>query len=154
RATPFTPRTPHPRLVQGTRPTGATESNTARLFARRPSAAHVDGENLANPRPERLASVLPRAPAACKLPTSTRALFRVRAGGRMSARPRRPAAITQTLWPPPPPPLPDVPAPMLYTLVDAPFDGPDWTFEPKFDGLPVLARFDGRAVSLLSRNHK
>jgi bifunctional non-homologous end joining protein LigD len=43
---------------------------------------------------------------------------------------------------------------MLCTLVDAPFDGPDWTFEPKFDGLRVLARFDGRAVNLLSRNHK
>jgi hypothetical protein len=40
---------------------------------------------------------------------------------------------------------------MLCTLVDAPFDGPDWTFEPKFDGLRVLARFNGRAVTLLVR---
>ena len=43
---------------------------------------------------------------------------------------------------------------MLYTLVDAPFDSPDWTFEPKFDGLCVLANFDGRAVTFLNRNHK
>jgi bifunctional non-homologous end joining protein LigD len=50
--------------------------------------------------------------------------------------------------------MPDAPAPMLCTLVDVAFDSPDWTFEPKFDGLRVLARFDGRAVTLLSRNDK
>src|SRR4051794_4826733 len=53
-----------------------------------------------------------------------------------------------------PSPMPDAPAPMLCTLVDAAFDSPDWTFEPKFDGLRVLARFDGRGVTLLSRNNK
>ena len=72
----------------------------------------------------------------------------------MPARPRRADAITQNLRTSPPSPLPDVPAPMLCTLVDAPFDGPDWTVEPKFDGRRVLARFDGRAVTLLSRNLK
>jgi ATP-dependent DNA ligase len=41
---------------------------------------------------------------------------------------------------------------MAATLVDRPFDDPDWIFEPKFDGLRVLARFDGRALTLLSRN--
>ena len=41
---------------------------------------------------------------------------------------------------------------MLCTLVDTAFDGPDWTFEPKFDGLRILARFDGRNLTLLSRN--
>src|SRR5437867_1745000 len=50
--------------------------------------------------------------------------------------------------------LPAVPAPMLATLVDAPFDHPDWIFEPKFDGLRVLGRFDGRHLTLLSRNGK
>ena len=40
-------------------------------------------------------------------------------------------------------PMPEAPAPMLCTLVDSAFDSPDWTFEPKFDGLRVLARFDG-----------
>src|SRR5689334_8428270 len=44
--------------------------------------------------------------------------------------------------------------PMAATLVDRPFDHPDWLFEPKLDGLRVLARFDGRAVALVSRNDK
>src|SRR3954451_22718435 len=51
-------------------------------------------------------------------------------------------------------PMPDAPAPMLCTLVDAAFDSPDWTFEPKFDGLRVLACFDGIDLTLLSRNNK
>ena len=72
----------------------------------------------------------------------------------MPALPRRADAVTQNLRTSPPSPSPDVPAPMLCTLVDAPFDGPDWTFEPKFDGLRVLANVDGRAVRFLGRNHK
>ena len=44
--------------------------------------------------------------------------------------------------------------PMLVTLVDKPFDDPDWVFEPKYDGLRVLARFDGKSVELISRNDK
>jgi len=72
----------------------------------------------------------------------------------MPAHPRRADAVTQNLRTSPPSPSPDVPAPMLCTLVDAPFDSPDWTFEPKFEGLRVLANFDGRAVTFLSRNHK
>ena len=50
--------------------------------------------------------------------------------------------------------MPESPVPMLCTLVDRPFDSPDWIFEPKFDGLRILARFDGRDVTLLSRNNK
>jgi DNA ligase D-like protein (predicted ligase)/DNA ligase D-like protein (predicted 3'-phosphoesterase) len=49
-------------------------------------------------------------------------------------------------------PLPDVAGPMLCTLVGEPFDNPDWLFERKFDGLRVLVRFDGRELTLLSRN--
>src|SRR5581483_2238140 len=45
-------------------------------------------------------------------------------------------------------------APMMATLVDAAFDHPDWIFEPKFDGLRVLVRFDGRNLTLVSRNGK
>jgi bifunctional non-homologous end joining protein LigD len=41
---------------------------------------------------------------------------------------------------------------MLCTLVAEPFDNPAWTFEPKYDGLRVLGRFDGRELTLLSRN--
>src|SRR3954447_5957119 len=43
---------------------------------------------------------------------------------------------------------------MAATLVDGPFNHPDWIFEPKFDGLRVLVRFDGRDLRLLSRNDK
>ncbi len=43
-------------------------------------------------------------------------------------------------------------APMLCTLVDEPFDNENWIFEPKYDGLRVLAYFDGRDVTLMSRN--
>ncbi len=44
--------------------------------------------------------------------------------------------------------------PMAATLVDEPFDHPDWIFETKFDGLRVLARFDGEDLTLISRNDK
>src|SRR3954452_20189773 len=44
--------------------------------------------------------------------------------------------------------------PMLCTLVDKPFDDQKWIFEPKLDGLRVVCRFDGKRVSLLSRNDK
>jgi ATP-dependent DNA ligase len=43
---------------------------------------------------------------------------------------------------------------MAATLVDRPFDHPDWIFEPKFDGLRVLVHCDGRHVTLVSRNNK
>jgi bifunctional non-homologous end joining protein LigD len=50
--------------------------------------------------------------------------------------------------------MPRAPFPMLCTLVAQPFDDPDWIFEPKFDGLRVLGRFDGKNLVLLSRNQK
>ena len=43
---------------------------------------------------------------------------------------------------------------MLCTLVAKPFDHPAWIFEPKFDGLRLLGRFDGRHLVLLSRNNQ
>jgi bifunctional non-homologous end joining protein LigD len=45
-------------------------------------------------------------------------------------------------------------APMLCTLVAQPFDNRDWIFEPKYDGLRVLGRFDGAELVLLSRNNQ
>ena len=43
---------------------------------------------------------------------------------------------------------------MLCTLIAKPFDHPDWIFETKFDGLRILARYDGASLNLLSRNGK
>src|SRR2546430_15627017 len=48
--------------------------------------------------------------------------------------------------------MPSGPTPMLCTLVAEPFDNAAWIFEPKFDGLRVLGMFDGRDLTLLSRN--
>jgi bifunctional non-homologous end joining protein LigD len=44
--------------------------------------------------------------------------------------------------------------PMLATLVDKPFDDPDWVFEVKWDGYRTVALMNGRNVSLESRNNK
>ena len=44
--------------------------------------------------------------------------------------------------------------PMLLTLIAKAFDDPNWIFEPKYDGLRVLARVNGRTASLISRNNK
>jgi bifunctional non-homologous end joining protein LigD len=43
---------------------------------------------------------------------------------------------------------------MLCTLVAEPFDNSEWIFEPKFDGLRILGRFDGEELVLLSRNNQ
>ena len=42
--------------------------------------------------------------------------------------------------------------PMLATLIDAPFDNPDWVFESKWDGFRMIASIDGGKVMLYSRN--
>jgi bifunctional non-homologous end joining protein LigD len=68
--------------------------------------------------------------------------------GLRSPRRRRPLAGLS------PGPLPPAPVPMLCTLIAEAFDHPDWVFEPKFDGLRVLVRYDGRELSLISRNQK
>src|ERR1700749_737730 len=43
-------------------------------------------------------------------------------------------------------------APMLATLVDAPFDKSNWVYEEKYDGVRMLAYKEGSKVSLISRN--
>ncbi len=42
--------------------------------------------------------------------------------------------------------------PMLATLIDQPFDDPEWIFEIKWDGFRSLAVLDGNNVELYSRN--
>ncbi|MGV8878948.1 MAG: DNA ligase D [Sphingobacteriaceae bacterium] len=44
--------------------------------------------------------------------------------------------------------------PMLATLVDEPFDDPDWLYEVKWDGYRALAFVNMGKVDLLSRNNK
>jgi len=44
--------------------------------------------------------------------------------------------------------------PMLATLVDAPFDDPDWQYEVKWDGYRALAFINKGTVELQSRNNK
>jgi bifunctional non-homologous end joining protein LigD len=41
---------------------------------------------------------------------------------------------------------------MLATLVDAPFNKPNWVYEEKYDGVRMLAYKEGSKVSLVSRN--
>ena len=42
--------------------------------------------------------------------------------------------------------------PMLATLIDAPFDNPDWVFETKWDGYRLIARAAPGEATLYSRN--
>jgi ATP-dependent DNA ligase len=49
--------------------------------------------------------------------------------------------------------LPDWVIPMAATLTQERFDGPDWVFERKFDGIRLLAFKDAGRVRLYSRNH-
>jgi len=44
--------------------------------------------------------------------------------------------------------------PMLATLVDEPFDDPDWVYEVKWDGYRALGFVNNGEVQLLSRNNK
>jgi bifunctional non-homologous end joining protein LigD len=44
--------------------------------------------------------------------------------------------------------------PMLATLVNEPFDNPDWIYEVKWDGYRALAYINKGAVELTSRNNK
>lgn len=48
-------------------------------------------------------------------------------------------------------PFPDDLKPMLATLTDGPFSSPEWTFEPKLDGVRTLAFLRAGACRLVSR---
>ncbi|MHB8208385.1 DNA ligase D [Mucilaginibacter sp.] len=44
--------------------------------------------------------------------------------------------------------------PMKATLVDEPFDDPNWVYEVKWDGYRAIAKINKREVELISRNNK
>ncbi len=48
--------------------------------------------------------------------------------------------------------MPEVVKPMLATMVEKPFDHPDWIFEVKWDGYRAIAEIRDGNVSLFSRN--
>jgi ATP-dependent DNA ligase len=48
--------------------------------------------------------------------------------------------------------FPDWLEPMAATLTQERFDGPEWLFERKYDGIRLLAFKNGRSIRLLSRN--
>src|SRR6185295_1367870 len=50
--------------------------------------------------------------------------------------------------------MPEFIPPMLATLVGAPFDDPDWTFEIKWDGFRVETVIDAGTVRLWTRGQK
>src|SRR5262245_44200655 len=54
--------------------------------------------------------------------------------------------------PAPAPAFPDWLVPMAATLTEERFEGPDWLFERKYDGIRLLTFRRGRTVRLLSRN--
>jgi bifunctional non-homologous end joining protein LigD len=49
-------------------------------------------------------------------------------------------------------PLPHLKGPMLATLIDDPFDDPEWLFEIKWDGYRALCTIDDGKFTLVSRN--
>ena len=51
-------------------------------------------------------------------------------------------------------PMPKRVKPMLTTLVNKPFDDPDWIFEVKWDGYRAIAIMNAKSVELQSRNDK
>ncbi len=68
-----------------------------------------------------------------------------------SARATPPARESKTR----PDPIPVVTHPELATLIDAPFDDPDWLFEIKWDGFRAITTIDeGGRVTMSSRNGK
>jgi len=50
--------------------------------------------------------------------------------------------------------LPESVKPMLATLIDEPFDDPEWIYEIKWDGYRAIGAWNGKAAQLYSRNEK
>jgi bifunctional non-homologous end joining protein LigD len=63
------------------------------------------------------------------------------------------AMVARDLMDAPLVPMPHNIKPMLATLIEEPFDHPDWIFEVKWDGYRAVAEVRDGDVSLYSRNH-
>jgi len=61
--------------------------------------------------------------------------------------------VAATLKEAPSSPAPTQVKPMKATLVNEPFDDPDWVYEVKWDGYRALAHVDKKGVQLISRNN-
>lgn len=70
------------------------------------------------------------------------------------AHPKHSINVAVILKQAPKTPFPKTLKPMMATLIDAPFDDPDWVYEVKWDGYRALAFINGKSVSLKSRNDK
>lgn len=64
---------------------------------------------------------------------------------RRGSPPRRAASVKRD-------PVPHITAPMLATLVEKPFDDPQWLFEIKWDGYRAICTIEEKAFTLHSRN--
>ncbi len=96
-----------------------------------------------NPRPSS-GGLAPAHPDRKKGPGSA-SMQVARSTDRASGLKRRPRGARKLTWP-------AGLAPMLPTLVSEPFSAPDWIFEPKLDGVRVLAMRQDGDVLLRSRN--
>jgi len=68
------------------------------------------------------------------------------------ATPKKPDAAA-LLKAAPKSPVPTTIKPMKATLIDEPFDDPDWVYEVKWDGYRAIARVNKKDVKLISRNN-
>lgn len=61
--------------------------------------------------------------------------------------------VTAVLKKAPKSPVPETIKPMKATLIDEPFDDPDWVYEVKWDGYRAVAKISKTDVKLISRNN-
>lgn len=102
---------------------------------------------------KRTGSVKTVAKSTAKRATKTKALKAKEANTSAEAEEENPA-VSGLVRSAPLMPFPEKLSPMLATLVDGPFDDPDWEYEIKWDGYRALAFRNGRTTAIRSRNDK
>src|SRR3954466_6858626 len=99
------------------------------------------------PTPSPYPNPAPRASSSCRNERHASAPFR-------PYRPRAYRALLLPLKRAVPTPRTSLPEPMYATLGHALPTGRDWTFEPKYDGMRVIADVSSRGARLITRNGK